>query len=75
VLFSLLLQMMIKANNFANILQTTYWHATIWKERNTWIFQNHAKEVDEIVDEIKVVSWFWVLSRLKIASCFLFYFL
>ena len=47
------------------------WHATIWtiwKESNIRIFLNHAKEVDEIVDEIKAVSWFWVLSRLKIAQ-------
>lgn len=51
------------------------WHATIWliwKERNAKIFKNQFKEVDEIIDEIKVLSWFWVLSRLKIASC-LFY--
>jgi len=44
----------------------------IWKERNERIFNNQRKEVEEIVDEIKAVSWFWVLSRLKIAS-FLFY--
>jgi len=51
------------------------WHATlwlIWKERNEMIFNNQRKKVEEIVDEIKAVSWFWALSRLKIAS-FLFY--
>jgi hypothetical protein len=35
-------------------------------QRNARVFKN---QFDEIVDEIKVVSWFWVLSRLKIASC------
>lgn len=51
------------------------WHATIWsiwKERNDRIFNNKEKGVEEIVDEIKAVSWVWMLSRLKIAS-FLFY--
>jgi hypothetical protein len=51
------------------------WHATIWsiwRERNERIFNNQTKGVDEIVDDIKAVSWFWALSRLKIAS-FLFY--
>jgi len=36
------------------------------------IFNDQAKDVDEIGDEIKVVSWFLALSRLKIAP-FLFY--
>jgi hypothetical protein len=51
------------------------WHATIWtiwKERNERIFNEQRKEVDELVEDIKVVSWFWALSRLRIAS-FLFY--
>lgn len=51
------------------------WHTTIWliwKERNERIFNNHRKDVEEIVDEIKAVTWFWALSRLRIAS-FLFY--
>jgi len=48
------------------------WHATIWsiwKVRNARIFKNQFKEFNEIADEIKVVSWFWVFNRLKIASC------
>jgi hypothetical protein len=50
------------------------WHATIWmiwKERNARIFTNHRKEAEEIVDEIKAISWVWALSRLRISS-FLF---
>jgi len=37
------------------------WHATIWtlwKERNERIFKEQRKEVEELVDEIKVVSGF-----------------
>lgn len=51
------------------------WHASlwmIWKERNAWIFNNHLKCVEEVVDEVKAVSWYWALSRLRISSC-LFY--
>jgi len=29
----------------------------IWKPRNDWIFNNRVKEVDEMVDEVKVLSW------------------
>jgi len=36
------------------------------------MIKQRIKDVHEIADEIKVVSWFWALSRLKIAS-FLFY--
>jgi hypothetical protein len=59
-------------NNEANSkrLKKGFW--LIWKERNARIFMNQRKEVEEIVDEIKAVSWVWTLSRLKIAS-FLFY--
>jgi hypothetical protein len=51
------------------------WHAVlwvIWREQNGRIFNNKVKDFDEIVEEIKLVSWHWALSRLKIASC-LFY--
>lgn len=51
------------------------WHAavwSIWKERNARIFKNQAKHVDEVVDEIKVLSWYWTMSRLRTPPC-LFY--
>jgi hypothetical protein len=51
------------------------WHATIWtmwKERNARIFKNQFKNVDELVDEVKTLSWVWALDRLRIVSC-LFY--
>lgn len=51
------------------------WHATIWilwKERNNRIFSNVSKEVVEIVDEIKTLSWQWSLVRLRNGLC-LFY--
>jgi hypothetical protein len=48
------------------------WHATlwvIWKARNDRIFNNCIKETDEIVEEIKRLSWQWSLTRLKIPLC------
>ena len=51
------------------------WHAviwSIWKERNARIFNHNLKRFDEVVDDIKALSWVWALSRLRISSC-LFY--
>jgi hypothetical protein len=51
------------------------WHATlwcIWKARNNSIFASHTFLPPVIVDEVKVMSWKWSLSRLKILPC-LFY--
>jgi hypothetical protein len=48
------------------------WHAAIWiiwTEMNDCIFNNSIKEVDDLVEKIKALSWHWSLSRLKIASC------
>lgn len=48
------------------------WHAAIWviwKMRNDKIFNDKEKEVMELVEEIKVLSWRWCLTRLKILSC------
>jgi len=47
------------------------WHVTIWviwKERNDSIFYGDIKIVDEIVDEIKTLSWVWSINRLKIGA-------
>jgi hypothetical protein len=51
------------------------WHATlwsIWKARNKAIFSGGKFLPQEIVEEIKVLSWKWSLGRLKIYPC-LFY--
>jgi len=51
------------------------WHASlwaVWKARNDRIFNNIIKEPVVIVEEIKVLLWRWVLSRLKSPPC-LFY--
>ncbi|AES97270.1 hypothetical protein MTR_5g048020 [Medicago truncatula] len=42
------------------------WHTTIWvlrKARNNKIFNNWNGGVDEIVEEIKIMSWRWMLER------------
>jgi hypothetical protein len=51
------------------------WHASlwaIWKARNGAIFANGVFAPLEIVDSIKVMSWKWSMSRLKLPPC-LFY--
>jgi hypothetical protein len=40
--------------------------------RNRAIFANEVKSSREVVDEIKVTSWKWGLSRLNLPAC-LFY--
>lgn len=36
------------------------------------VSNNKVMEVDELVDKIKVLNWYWSMNRLKIATC-LFY--
>jgi len=48
------------------------WLATLWmlwKVRNDKIFKRLVYEVDEIVEEVKVLSWRWLLSRTKTPGC------
>ena len=51
------------------------WHTTIWvlwKWRNEKVFKGLTCEVDVLVEEIKVLSWRWMLERMHTSSC-LFY--
>jgi len=51
------------------------WHAavwSIWRARNDRIFNYTIAEVEEIVEAVKVLSWRWTLSHLKVSAC-LFY--
>ncbi|MCI03035.1 hypothetical protein A2U01_0024069, partial [Trifolium medium] len=51
------------------------WHATlwvIWRSRNDVSFANGVKDLEKAVDDIKLLSWRWSLSRRKIPIC-LFY--
>ncbi|WJX96105.1 hypothetical protein P8452_77351 [Trifolium repens] len=48
------------------------WHSVIWcmwKARNDLIFNNVRKELLEVVEEIKIISWRWSAVRLKIPPC------
>jgi len=45
-----------------------FWHMTIWVLWKAWndkTFNDVNWEAEEIVEEIKVVSWWWMLSRIK----------
>jgi hypothetical protein len=51
------------------------WHAVIWviwNCRNNIIFNNVGVDVEDAVENIKLLSWKWSLSRLKMHPC-LFY--
>lgn len=52
------------------IWQAAIW--AIWKARNDCIFNDGVTRWDEVVDEIKVLSWRWLLGRFKGPTC-LFY--
>ncbi|GAU40143.1 hypothetical protein TSUD_163120 [Trifolium subterraneum] len=51
------------------------WHTTIWmlwKSRNDIMFSNGVIDVEKVIDDIKLLSWRWGLSRHSIPVC-LFY--
>lgn len=51
------------------------WHATIWSiwlERNDRIFKGVNKEVGELFEVVKALSWCWCHNRLKIGA-FMYY--
>jgi hypothetical protein len=48
------------------------WHASIWsiwKARNSALFANGCFCPRKIIEDIKVLSWKWVLARLKVLPC------
>jgi len=49
-----------------NLVIILIWHAVIWmlwKVRNDKIFKDTVCEVPNLVEEIKVLSWCWSLTR------------
>lgn len=51
------------------------WHAVVrslWRARNDRIFNNLMRAAEEVVEDVKVLSWGWGLSRLQMPAC-LFY--
>jgi len=49
------------------IWQATIW--AIWRARNDCIFNTVVTRWEEVVDEIKVLTWRWVLERFKVPAC------
>jgi hypothetical protein len=48
------------------------WHATVWmlwRSRNEILFANGEIDVEKVVENIKLLSWRWGLSRRKIPVC------
>jgi hypothetical protein len=54
-------------NGFRLVWHSVIW--SIWRARNTYIFNNVVMEPLELVEEIKVLSWRWSVDRLKITPC------
>ena len=48
----------------------TLW--VLWKVRNDIIFNNKTYMVEEVVEEIKVLTWRWILSRTDLPVCLFF---
>jgi hypothetical protein len=48
----------------------TIW--TLWKTRNDKVFNGTISRVDDVVDEVKVLAWRWVLGRIRIPACLYF---
>jgi len=46
---------------------TTIW--VVWNARNDKIFKGINHEVEQIVEEVKFLSWRWVLKRMNISVC------
>jgi hypothetical protein len=41
----------------------------IWKRMNEVIFNNGVVEIEDLVENIKVLAWYWSICKLKIATC------
>jgi hypothetical protein len=46
---------------------STIW--VLWKGKNDKIFKGSTYEVDDLVEEVKVLSWRWMLYRMNLPVC------
>lgn len=53
------------------ILHAVIWG--IWGDRNDKKFNGKVNKVEDIVKAIKVLTWHWTMSRMKIIASCLFY--
>ena len=44
----------------------------MWKARNDCVFNEGGKGVDDLVEEIQVLSWKWLLGRTDFSACTLY---
>lgn len=44
----------------------------LWKTQNDKIFKGVNHAMDDIMEEVKVLSWRWTCSRMHIPTCLIF---
>jgi hypothetical protein len=55
------------AAGYSLICHTTIW--SIWRSRNDVSFSNGAIDLAKVIDDIKVLSWRWAMSRRVMSTC------
>ncbi|XP_045792042.1 uncharacterized protein LOC123886801 [Trifolium pratense] len=44
----------------------------LWKRRNDCVFNNTATAVEEVLEQVKVLSWQWFIGRMAMGPCILY---
>lgn len=52
---------------FRMIWEVVIW--VIWRAKNGCIFKNEIVRWEEVAEEVKVMSWRWLLGRFNIPAC------
>jgi hypothetical protein len=59
-----------KRNGLILIWNTIMW--VMWKNQNDGVFSNKETNIEEMVDQIKLLSWKWFISGMAKGPCLLY---